>query len=548
MSPKRPLVLTAILAAMLAGCVAWPHAHGWYQARATHASEPLPAANGLSALTVTRLSEDRWRVAVSYAYTGKPAGAQLRIFQGVVAPDDGGVKSADWLVGSIEALPGRHRYSVDLRNPDPEALTATEKVIAQLEAPSQPALAKLALDHRIAWPDPVVAQVERALAVGRPEIIVQQAAALIDSARLGDLGRARALLQALLKKSPESHAAHVELARVAIKTNWSPTGLREAEGLVTSALELRPDSADAKILLGYVYAHQGRHKDAENLFTEAAGDNPPNLWLWTNWGEVLAMQGKDAAAIEKFREAVVRPPTGDGHDRARWSAYAHLQRLLAARDDLDGMQALLEQQAGEYKGAKCFAVDHARFLVLYRGQVDTALALVRDTPSPQCDPNRLRELQGLALYMAWAQGQEPHRAEALRQARALLPVGPELFYTLAASDRGMAVAQQLVRTGEKVAVQDSGQMDALAYALRKGEGTVTRRLLMLGASPLAEVGPEHMPAALIPVLARDFEGIRILLRAGVDYSKVQYRGASGLEHAKSRRDARLQRLLEARSL
>lgn len=550
MSSKRPAVLMAVLLVALAGYVAKPQVEQLLYARSAppESKAPpvvLPAANGLSNLSVTKLPDGRLQVSVDYAYTGQPARAQLRVMQSVVMPN-ASVRTMESFIASEWAKPGTHRYTTELRNPNTESQYLTEKIIVKLASPPEPSVAELAIDHRIQWPDPVVAKVEKALADGKPEAIVQQAVALIDSGGRNELAQARSLLQALVDKSPNTDPAYVELARVAMKTNWSPSGLRDAENLITSALQIRPDSANAKILLGYVFAHQGRHRDAENLFTEAAATDPPNLWLWANWGEVLAMQAKDAEAIAKYREAIKRPPTGDTYDRARWDAYSSLLRLLAMRNDMDGMEPLLKQRAEEYKGLHCFNVHYARFLVLHRADVTRATETMRETPSPQCEAGRTRELQGLAFYVTWSQGKDPERAESLRQARAFLPVGPNLFYELASADRALPVAQQLLRAGEKVGVQDDQQMDALAYALRNGESGIARRLLRVGANPLAEIGPEKMPAALIPVITRDLESIRILQRAGVDYTKVRYQGMTAVDVARNQGDVKLQRLLDPR--
>jgi tetratricopeptide (TPR) repeat protein len=406
----------------------------------------------------------------------------------------------------------------------------------------------LVAEQRIQWPDPYVAMVEKALADGKPETILERAVSQIDNAtRSSDMQEARALLQALVERRPRTDAAYVELARITMKRNWSPAGLRESENLIVSALQISPESTNAKVLLGYVYAHQGRFKEAEVLFAQAAAANPPNLWLWANWGEALAMQGKALPAIEKYREAVARPPTGNTYDRARWDAYEKLLVLLAARKDLDGVEGLLKKRAQEYPDTGCFVVDHARFLVLHRADIQGAVGLLRGSPSPGCEPASAREVQGLGYYVAWAQGSDPERAEALRQARVFAPVSPALFYTLASSERGFPVAQQLVAAGEKVGMRDNHELDALSYALRNGEADIARRLLRLGASPTAEVGQEKMPAALIPVLTRNLEMIGLLQRAGVDYRKLRYQGTSAIDYARSQNDRKMEQLLDPKA-
>ena len=201
-------------------------------------------------------------------------------------------------------------------------------------------------------------------------------------------------------------------------------------------------------------------------------------------------------------------------------------------------------QAQDYPGIGCFGVDYASFLVLQRGDAAGAQAYMREFASPTCPEFNRRVVQGLAHYMAWAQAKDPERADSLRQARVFLPVSPRLFYELATSERGVPVARQLLAIGEKLGMQDNEQLDALAYALRIKETAVARKLLQLGADPMAEVGPEKMPAALIPVLNRDPEGIRLMQRAGVDYGKLRYQGATALDYARKQGDVKLQQMLD----
>jgi tetratricopeptide (TPR) repeat protein len=553
MSSRRPVILMAILLALIGAYLALPALREQF-AGAPQAQAPSPrdeailaGTNSVSNLVVTQQPDGRWMASFDYFYTGAPRDAMVRVFQ-VVTGGAGGVAPINWQVGGRSAQRGAHRHTVEVFNPNVHEMYTTTQVYAVIDVAPAPPMAKVAVDQRIQWPDPVLVEVQQALANGKADAIVQKAVQLIDSGQSHELQKARALLQALVDKSPRTDSAYVELARVAMKTNWGPSGLHEAESLIGSALQISPDSANAKVLLGYVYAHQQRYREAEKLFAQAAAANPPNLWLWANWGELLAMQGRTEAAIQKYREATTRPPTKDTYDRARFDAYGNLLRLLGQRGDLNAMEALLKQRSEEYPAMGCFSVDHARFLVLQRGDADAALAVLRDSPSPRCDAATARTVQGLARYVAWSRTEQgAARAESLLQARAFLPVGPSLFYQLASTESSAKVAQQLVAAGEKIGLQDNRQMDALAYALSNGDTATARRLLRLGAQPMAEVGPEQMPAALIPVLTRDLESIRMLQRAGVDYTKLRYRGSTALDHARERDDDKLLHALDPRS-
>jgi hypothetical protein len=145
----------------------------------------------------------------------------------------------------------------------------------------------------------------------------------------------------------------------------------------------------------------------------------------------------------------------------------------------------------------------------------------------------------LAYYTAWAGSSTPDRQELLHQARVFLPAGPKVLYLLASSDRTVGAAKQLVAGGEAIDQRDNAQINALAYALQAQEHTTARRLLQLGARTDTPVGFDDMPVALIPVLARDLEGVKLMRQSRVDYSKLRYRGATAVDHAKQIGDRQL---------
>ena len=540
----------AVLLLLLAGYLghqSWPYyAHYFEGITVVKPSGPLPPANAISNLTVTRGGKGKLMASFNYAYTGRPQGANLSLLQ---VAGSATVPPMEWHIKTVKAVPGEHRFEGEIVNPSVHDMYLTQKVIVRLSAAyTSETLATSSLDHRIQWPDPMTLEVEGAVASGTHETLVQKAADLIDTGRQHQLQQARKLLQTLVDKSPRTDAAYVELARVAMKTNFNDSGLAEAEALIKSALQIRPDSANAKILLGYVYAHQGRYKEAEALLEQAAAVNPPNLWLWANWGQLLVMQGKPEAGIAKYREAIQRPPTRNTYDRARWDAYANLLQLEQQREDMARVEALHKQRVQDYPGAFCFSVDYARFLVLQRGDTAASQVVLQEAPSPECAESHKRLVHGLVRYVAWAHSNAGvDKENLLRQARVFHTVNPALFYELAQSDRGVPVARQLIAAGEKIGMQDERQLDALTYALRDGQVAVARRLLQLGASPAAEVGAEKMPVALVPVINRNFEGIRLMRRAGVDYAKLRYQGTTAVEYARQQGDTKLLEVLDPKS-
>lgn len=511
--------------------------------------QELRKAIAISAIKVDKV-KGSWQVAIEYSYTGEfKRGAAVSVAQVVMVQDD--PREADWSrefrAGIQQLQPGAHTVTVPLPNPNtPGRSYRTVKVIVRLlegdGVLSSRELGSEAVDHAIRWPEPTITRVEAAIGRGEEQKIVDEAVELIDGGSREQLGAARYLLQALVERSPKVDSAYVELARLALSTDYSATKRREAETLLQSALALRPDSVNAKILLGHVYAHQQRYPEAEKLFAEVSRSDPPNLWLWANWANLLAKQGRMEEAIAKYREAIRRNATHRTYDRARFEAYERLLGLLAERGDLDAIEALHVQRTKEYPARGCFAIGYGRFLVVQRGDAERALAVLRESPSHPCQYDDPREVQALAHYVLWAGG----RAEALHQARAFQPVGPRVFYSLAYSARTVGVARKLLAAGEKIDVHDAEEFDALGYALREGDTTVAQRLLDLGARPDAPQGAQKLPAALLPVLARDASGIRLMRKAGIDYAKLRYQGTTAVDYARSQGDAELLQWLDPR--
>jgi tetratricopeptide (TPR) repeat protein len=534
-----PRVTILVLGTALALLLGFQYGSDVYL-RLLAASHPAPTQpkllegkNSISNLTIRQTGPGVWTADFDYFYTGEPAWALLRVdLGGASGSPDGSLGAENLQTVLLQPQRGAHHMSHQIQYP--RAQIETQLVTAKLVKGSTPddVIASQQVTQRIDWPDIPTWFRDQQLANGTPEDNLKRAVALIDTESEAGLSQARSILEQLIAQDPRFAAGYVELARVAMKQNWGTDGLHQAEGLLGSALQLRPDSANAKILLGYVYAHQKRFAQAEALFAEAEKSNPPNLWLWVNWGEMYSMQGKPDRAIAKYREAIARPMTHDTYDRARGMAYLQLLAFLDQRKDYDGMETLYKQRVAEFGPGACFTVDYAKFELQVRGNTQGAIDLARGALNQNCEDSGARRVLGMASYVAWASATEPKSTEALNQAKVFLPPGPTALYMLAGGDRSMPALKKLLASSEKIDEQDSENMTALAYALQNRDLSAARRLLALGARPLCPVGPAGMPLALLPVMEGNVDEIRLMQRSGVDYSKLRFRGATALEYAR----------------
>jgi tetratricopeptide (TPR) repeat protein len=495
--------------------------------------KPLEGRNSISNLTVRQTRPGVWTADFDYYYTGEPAWAGLRIDLGGASGSSTGSVAPESLQ---TALPrpqrGAHHLSHQINYPHVQ--TETQQVTVKLlkEISLDNVLASQQVRQLIDWPDIPTWIRNLQLANATPEDNLKRAVALIDTENEFEVAQAKSILEQLIAQNPRFDAAYVELARVALKQNWGPGGLHQAESLLGSALQIRPDSANAKILLGNVYAHEKRFSEAEALFVDAEKSNPPNVWLWENWGDLYSMQGRTDQAIAKYREAIAHPMTHDTYDRARNQAYLRLLALLGQGKDYDGMETLYKQRVAEFGPGACYTVDYAKFKLQVRGDIQGAIDLARGALNQNCEDSGARRVLGMANYVAWASAAEPQRTEALNEARVFLPPGPAALYMLATGDRSLPALRKLLASGEKIDERDDENMTALAYALQNGDVPAAHRLLSLGAQPQFPVGPAGMPLALMPVMQGNVDEVRLMQHAGVDYSKLHFRGASALEYAR----------------
>lgn len=530
MSSIRHTVFTAIALAL------WSQPFTIYSAETNNSSVTPAAADGASENSISGVlvkpgHDGDWLLDFDYALVEK----MMIRFRIEVIPKPGahtpGFRGAETRL--FPPKHGRHHISTLLQYPGEG--TSAQIIVSMVREADGDVLASQRIDKVIQWPT----QDERAL---------RNAIDTINTGGGESLNEARLVLERLIGKNPNNEGAYVELARIAMKSNWGPEGLHHAETLLDSALKIRPDSVNAKILLGYVYTHQQRFREAEALFVDVAPSDPVNLWLWTNWGEMLDMQGKANEAIVKYREALTRPVRSGQYHGARTNAYAYLLKSLEVRKDLDGIEALHKQRIGDLGPGSCDSVAYARFRLNVRGDAQGAIDLARSALGLICEEPSARQILGLASYVLWAQGTAPSNSEALNQARVYLPAGAMALYLLASGDNTMVAAKKLVAAGEAIDQIDNEKMTALGHALRMGKLETAEHLLSLGASPEKLVGYEEIPVAFLPVLAGNVEAIRLMQRAGVDYSKLRYGGATAIDYAKQMDDDALLKLLRARKL
>ena len=411
----------------------------------------------------------------------------------------------------------------------------TEWVVATLKGrleDGRPFEISKVVKQTIRWPDKRIWDSDQSIRRDGPSTSLAKAVRLIDEGNQETLDSARILLERLLLKDGKMAEAYIEMARVSMKTNWGPEGLLQARQYLDSALSIDAASVNALILRGYVSAHQGHYKEAEADFTSASKSNPPNLWLWSNWGELLAMQGKNDPAIKMYLKAVTHPPTHDTYDKARADAFEKLIVLYEKKHDLDSLEKMHKSRVHDFGDEGCYVVRYALFEIQERDAPDVAIDLLKDSSQSDCEGDSSKEALGVAYYLKWSRASEPQRMEYINRARVYFPIGARLFYRLGSSAATLKVATALAKSGENVDQKDNNGMTALAYAVERRDYETASRLVKVGASLLVTIREQAVPVALVPVFNNDLQGIRLMKRLGVNYSSIHFQGMTAMNYAR----------------
>jgi tetratricopeptide (TPR) repeat protein len=120
----------------------------------------------------------------------------------------------------------------------------------------------------------------------------------------GDLEKAEAALGRALALEPDSVAAHLELARLRLKTR----DLEDALDHVTRAVAADPGSAEAFHEMGRAYEMRGELDEAERCLRRALELDPELLEASSALGWVYLRQKKHAAAIGMYERVLERDP------------------------------------------------------------------------------------------------------------------------------------------------------------------------------------------------------------------------------------------------
>lgn len=438
-------------------------------------------------------------------------------------------------MGLAEATPGRRKVNLRLTrglvlssreqrpNIDPEAFRSplhTKSLKVSLLSTTNAVLAENQFEAAIDWPssDPFVLSGNSAAEIDR---LYKLCVNMIDSGDQFDM--AKKGLEQIVLANPEYVPAYVELARYQMKTNWSTAGLAQAEQSLNTALRIDPNHANSLVLLGYVYAHQHRFKEAEEAFQKAKAIGTKNIWLYANWGELRAMEGKRDASIAMYRKAVDAPKDLETYERARRDAYEHLLVLLENEKQWEAADKLYQERIDRYPDNGCFKASHAAFRIYRRGDYESAIVIGNKALMQECRDDRIntRLILATAYDAKWAKEQtgvgDAHKVgQSFDLAQALYADMTMLMYSLASSQHTEFVIPALKQRGILIDTQDRNGVTALGYSILNHDVAAARALIRYGANVNQIFNAEGITPLMLAASRGDRDFVILLMKNGAD--------------------------------
>lgn len=203
---------------------------------------------------------------------------------------------------------------------------------------------------------------------------------------------ARECLMMALELDPASVQAHYFLGIIDERTS------RFAEALerYTRAMQLEPGDAQYVVAASEMYVQLGQGEKAEALLRESMGRFPTTAALRHTLGQLSAMRGDDAAALEWFNQARLLAP----EDQV---ILEDLTRTLVALDQYGQAETNLNEMLREKANAGRVDLQmlHIRCLAALDrlGEARTALGLLLDKPEHKSDVQGWIMMGNLAARM-----------------------------------------------------------------------------------------------------------------------------------------------------
>ena len=354
----------------------------------------------------------------------------------------------------------------------------------------------------------------------KSKALYEEAYSLLDTGNKANRLIAKSLLDELIGLNPSFTKAYLEIARFHMKSNW-PVGLRDAERAILIAKDIDPGMADVRVLLGYVYTHQGRYEEAEVEYKKADELGTSNLWLDTNWGQNFEKQGKDSKAIKHYLHVINAPLTSDRNNRPKKWVFRNsgLLRMLIKDGQYQLADDLYGRSAEQYYYHRCELQKQAMLRVYYMQDAEGAISSYLRSKKAGCKKDS--PALAIAYYSKWQQlkagGDSKLIKSTFHQAESAATGDDELFYYLARHETTAVIIPELMARGHDINYVNYQGMTALLQSIKKKDHGAIERLLACGADINQQSVSMYYRPIVYAIYLGDIEAVRLLIKHKADY-------------------------------
>ncbi|HEX7028799.1 MAG TPA: ankyrin repeat domain-containing protein [Gammaproteobacteria bacterium] len=371
------------------------------------------------------------------------------------------------------------------------------------------------------------------------QTLVSRASALLDdfTGQRAQLSEAHSMLTRAVALDPNIPEAYLEQARYEMKSaGLGAEALERAEALLRKSLEIDPKFGNGYVLLGYVYTHQQRFRDASEAFDQAKRLAATSPWLDFNIGEMLYVQGDVPSAELKFvkvADATHFPP------QVRTTALEKLAKLYLEQRKREAAKQAYLRATELAPDNPWLAVNLSNVLRVEMLEVDDAVHWARRALSIM-NFGAARKSLALSLYLKWAEAliteRNPGKADLyFTEARELHSEAGDTLYEVPRFPRPHPIIEALRSIGYSVSTYPGirGGTTPLIAAVARDNRDIIKQLIQFGAN-VNEAGYGGKAALTIAALNNNFSIVQLLLSAGADPKQMDSSGKDTLFYAESK--------------
>ncbi len=234
----------------------------------------------------------------------------------------------------------------------------------------------------------------------------------------GDLMKATALYQAVLKEQPDNIDANFLLGTIHLQSE----NLDKAAEFLEKAVSLKPDHVEAHNNLGTVLQKQGKLDDAAKCYSHAISLAPDYAEAFYNLGCIYKLQRKFDKAIENYKQTIsLRPDDYEAHLNIG-NIFKELGKFEDAERNYRKLTALKPEYANAHNRLGIFLQEQGNF--------DESIKSLKNAIS--LDPGNADSHNNLGLALS-KQGKHDDAVESYNNALRLKPDEFQIYSNLAST-------------------------------------------------------------------------------------------------------------------